>query len=200
MTLKLNNIIILFFLNYFYMEAQSKISSWIEYNPETEIFPIQNIPFGVCKTANSNASCCSRISNYAIELSVLESNGLLNSENFTFNKENPIFNRSELNAFIELSRNTWKAIRKSLQNIFSDKNFQNNEVVRKSLIEISQVVMQMPVKCGDYTDFYSSKNHAFNMGSILRGPENALQPNWVHLPVGYHGKLFSIKIELKKFY
>lgn len=172
------------------MEAQSKLSSWLEYNTETEIFPIQNIPFGVCKTGNSNPFCCSRISNFAIDLSVLESNGLLNSEHFTFNKENPIFNRSELNAFIELGRNTWRAVRKSLQTIFSNQEYQNNEVVRKSLIEVSQVVMQLPVKCGDYTDFYSSKNHAFNMGSILRGPENALQANWVHIPVGYHGNFF----------
>lgn len=187
MTLKFKNIIILIFLNYFYMEAQSKISSWIQYNQQTEIFPIQNIPFGVCSLKDSKTFCCSRISNYVINLSILESNGLLNSENFTFSKENPIFNRTELNAFIDLGRNTWKAIRKSLQNIFSNKDFQNNEVVNSSLIEISKVVMQMPVKCGDYTDFYSSKNHAFNMGSILRGPQNALQPNWVHLPVGYHG-------------
>ena len=171
------------------MESQSKLSSWIEYNSETETFPIQNIPFAVCKRGNSNAFCCSRIANYAIDLAILESNGLLNSENFTFNKENQIFNRSELNAFIELGRSTWKAIRKSLQEIFCNKDFQSNDVVRKSLVEVSQVVMQMPVKCGDYTDFYSSKNHAFNMGSILRGPENALQPNWPHLPVGYHGKI-----------
>lgn len=169
------------------MEAQSKMNSWIEYNTESEIFPIQNIPFAVCKTENTNVFCCTRISNYVINLSVLESNGLLNSENFTFKKEKQIFNNSELNYFIELGRPVWKAIRKTLQHIFSNKDFQNNEVVRKSLVDVTLVVMQMPVKCGDYTDFYSSKNHAFNMGSILRGPENALQANWVHLPVGYHG-------------
>jgi len=163
------------------------LSSWIEYNTETESFPIQNIPFGVCKTSKNEIFCCSRISNFVINLSELESSGLLNSENFKLDKNNQVFNKGELNSFIDLGRSVWKDIRKSLQNIFSNKEFQNNENVKKSLIKIQEVVMVMPVKCGDYTDFYSSKNHAFNMGAILRGPENALQPNWVHIPVGYHG-------------
>jgi len=172
------------------MEANTKLTSWIEYKSDSENFPIENIPFGVCRTALKNeVFCCSRISNFVINLSVLESNGLLDSENFKFDKNNQIFDKAQLNGFIELGRPIWKDVRKSLQQIFSNKQNQNNENVKKSLLEISQVVMLLPVKCGDYTDFYSSKNHAFNMGSILRGPENALQPNWVHLPVGYHGNL-----------
>jgi len=186
MRFKIINIIFLIILNYL-MEARSESTSWIEYNSETEIFPIQNIPFGVCKISDKTSICCSRISNYVIDLSILESSELLNSEKFNFNKENPIFNNNNLNHFIELGREIWKDVRYSIQNIFSNKNFESNDIVKTSMIKLSDVVMQMPVKCGDYTDFYSSKNHAFNMGSILRGPENALQPNWVHLPVGYHG-------------
>lgn len=188
MKIKLNLIILIIF-NHYYMEAYKNLTSWIEYNSSTEIFPIQNIPFGVCHLkSESKTVCCSRIANNVIDLSVLEQNNLLNSEYFSFNPNNQIFNKNELNSFIELGRNVWKAIRASLQVIFSNPKFANDEKVKNSLLNINDVLMTIPVKVGDYTDFYSSKNHAFNMGVIIRGPEQALQPNWVHLPVGYHGQ------------
>jgi fumarylacetoacetase len=173
------------------MESNNQnLTSWIQYNTETETFPIQNIPFGVCKFSENKFACCTRISNKVINLHTLETSNLLNSEFFKYNENNKIFNEKNLNSFIELGKNTWKAIRNSVQNIFSNKSFENNEQVLSSIHDISNVEMMLPVKIGDYTDFYSSKNHAFNMGAIIRGPENALQPNWVHLPVGYHGNFY----------
>lgn len=164
----------------------TNLQSWIKYDNQTEIFPIQNIPFGVCKLGNKYA-CCTRISNKVINLNVLETANLLNSDNFKFDENNQIFNQRNLNAFIEMGRKTSRSIRASIQNIFSNKDFESNQTVQSSMMDIVNVEMMLPVQVGDYTDFYSSKNHAFNLGSILRGPENALQDNWVHLPVGYHG-------------
>lgn len=169
------------------MEA-NKLTSWIQYNPETETFPIQNIPFGVCKFLENKYACCTRISNKVINLHLLEVSKLLDSENFQFDENNHIFNRRNLNSFIEMGKKTWRSVRLSIQKIFSEKEYQNNPNIQAALLDISSVEMLLPVQIGDYTDFYSSKNHAFNMGAIIRGPENALQPNWVHLPVGYHGK------------
>jgi fumarylacetoacetase len=187
----LNIILIL----YFFLELESSSininSSWIIYNKNIELFPIQNIPFGICKLKfeENKIFCCTRISNKIIDLSILEYNNLLDSNNFRFdkNKNDKIFNKKNLNSFIELGRKTWISIRNSIQKIFSDKNFEKNEHVISSIFNIENIEMLLPVQIWDYTDFYSSRNHAFNMGSIIRGSENALQPNWVHLPVAYHG-------------
>jgi len=96
-----------------------------------------------------------------------------------------------LNHFIDLGKKATSSVRQKLIQLFTE-GAKEEEHVKKSLIPHSEVTMLLPVKVGNYTDFYSSKNHAFNLGSILRGPDNALQPNWVHLPVGYHGRASSI--------
>merc|ERR1711957_58943 len=108
------------------------------------------------------------------------------------------FSTKKLSTLLLILEITWKAIRLSVQNIFSNKDFEKNEKVQSSMSDISSVEMMLPVQIGDYTDFYSSKNHASNMGTILRGPEAALQPNWVHLPVGYHGRASTIVVDKTK--
>lgn len=167
----------------------SILTSWISYDTSEEIFPIQNLPFGVCFIKSLNAvKCCSRISNYVIDLHQLEINGLLDTDDYKFNKEESVFGQKTLNAFMALGRPVWVAVRHQLTLIFkSDSDYKNNEAVKNALFDIKEVEMRLPAQIGDYTDFYSSKNHAFNLGSILRGPNNALQENWTHLPVGYHG-------------
>jgi fumarylacetoacetase len=191
----LNLMIVLFIIlhNLYYMEA-NKLESWVVYSPDTQ-FPIQNFPFGVCFLKKLDTyRCCSRIGDYVIDLYALESQGLFNSEEYTHNTHSPIFNHSTLNTFISHGRTFWKAIREILIKIFK-KDSINQTIGELSLHHISTVEMRMPVHVGDYTDFYSSKNHAFNMGAIIRGPENALQPNWVHLPVAYHGRSSTIVID-----
>lgn len=170
--------------------------SWLKYEPN-DSFPIQNIPFGVCYFKERDVThCCTRISNYVIDLAVLEQNGLLTSEAFNYDKANPVFNQSHLNKFIQLGRPAWKAVREKIQEIFkADSQYANDPLFANIVFDISKVQMVLPVQIGDYTDFYSSKNHAFNLGRILRGEKEALQPNWVHLPVGYHGRSSTIVVD-----
>lgn len=190
-------IIIIFYI----MESNNNtnLNSWIKYEKDTQ-FPIQNIPFSVCFLIKQNTTrCCTRIGDFVIDLHSLERDGLLNSCHYKYSHDNPIFGGETLNKFIEQGRETWKDVRKSLQKIFvSDSEFNNSESILSALHKIEDVENRMPVFVQDYTDFYSSKNHAFNMGAILRGPDNALQPNWVHLPVGYHGRASTIVVDRTK--
>ncbi len=167
------------------MDTCSTTKSWVKYDNQTH-FPLQNIPFGVCRTTQGRTICCSRIGDYIIDLASLEEKGLLNTDYFQFNQNSPVFNRTVLNNFIALGRQSTNSVRQRLIQLFSD-SFSESSSLQQFLIPVSDVTMQLPMQIGDYTDFYSSLNHAFNMGCILRGPDNALQPNWKHLPVAYHG-------------
>jgi len=165
-------------------------SSWIAYNSSEEHFPIQNIPLGVAYFIdNQKTRCCTRIGEIVIDLSILEANGF-----FTSVTQN-CFEKPDLNGFIQLGRSVWKSVRTKIQKIFSNSEYENHSAVRDSMVHISKVRMRMPVKIQDYTDFYSSKNHAYNMGKIIRGEKDALQPNWVHLPVAYHGRSSTIVVD-----
>ena len=93
-----------------------------------------------------------------------------------------------------LTRNHWKEVRSTIQNLFAtnSKIKDNEEVKAKIVNKVEDVVNHLPAEIGDYTDFYSSRSHAFNVGSIIRGPANALNENWLHIPIGYHGRSSSI--------
>lgn len=95
-----------------------------------------------------------------------------------------------LNDFMELSRPVWKEMRCALIDFFS--NEQDFHKYQNYFFNLDQVVMHLPINIGDYTDFYASKEHASNVGEIFRGKDNALMPNWLHLPVGYHGRASSL--------
>eukprot|EP00877_Chromochloris_zofingiensis_P015194 jgi/Chrzof1/9929/Cz04g21030.t1 len=105
------------------------------------------------------------------------------------------FLQGELNDFMALGRTAWTEARSTLTRLLSCTEpliRDNVELRQSSIIPMSDVVMQLPMRIGDYTDFYTSKFHAFNCGCMFRKPEEALQPNWHHLPVGYHGRASSI--------
>lgn len=163
--------------------------SWIEYK-ENDDFPIQNLPFGVGKNKKTGEiSCFSRISSTAINLSVLEKAKLLDGKHVFDGKT---FSQDKLNTFASLGKEVRVQVRNALTSLFTDEK--NKEQVSAALVPISDLESMMPVTIPDYTDFYSSKNHAFNVGSLFR-PTNPLQPNWVHLPVGYHGRSSTIVID-----
>ncbi len=108
-----------------------------------------------------------------------------------------VFEESTLNNFMSLGRAAWKETREYLKKILSKDNptlRDNIELREKSLIKIEDCIMHLPATIGDYTDFYSSKEHATNVGIMFRGKDNALMPNWLHLPVGYHGRSSSIVV------
>ncbi|XP_073230518.1 fumarylacetoacetase-like isoform X2 [Porites lutea] len=157
-------------------------------------FPLQNLPYGVFSTSVNPRH---RIG-VAIGEHVLDLCGI--SEFFTgpvMSQRKEALQEPTLNAFMGLGREAWKETRDTLQRILSSNEGilrDNSNLQSRCLIPQSQVEMHLPALIGDYTDFYSSKNHATNVGTMFRGKENALMPNWVHLPVGYHGRASSVVI------
>ncbi len=164
--------------------------TWLETSPDTD-FPIQNIPFGVFLTRDDIVTIGTRIGDYAIDLGGLHQLGYFEGIELT----EDIFLQDTLNDFISDGRKTWRSVRNRIADIFDINNtsLRENEEHRKHvLFTMDEVEMQLPVLIGDYTDFYSSKEHATNVGTMFRGKENALMPNWLHIPVGYHGRSSSI--------
>ena len=167
------------------------LKSWIEV-PENSDFPIQNLPFGVIKTSEGTR-VASRIGDFAIDLKALFVLGYM--DNLPFSRAD--FDTDALNPMMEKGKQGTRALRNRLSKLFSegyDDLAKNEHHVSQILIGMDQVDMVMPVKVGDYTDFYSSEQHAFNVGCMFRDPNNALLPNWKHIPVGYHGRASSIVV------
>lgn len=159
------------------------LKSWIEVDQNSD-FPIQNIPFGIA-TINQNKVVVSRIANTVIDLSELYQLGM-----FEDMKLDHVFDQNYLNSFLKKDKSCWRQVRNRISQIFQDINYKSK--VQTALHPIDTVIMEMPVKVGDYTDFYSSRQHAYNVGCMFRDPDNALLPNWLHIPVGYHGRASSI--------
>lgn len=164
--------------------------SWLPV-PEDSDFPIQNIPFGVFLTRDDVVTIGTRIGDHAIDLAALHQLGYFANIPLT----EDIFLQDTLNDFISDGKKTWRAVRNRIGEIFDIDNpeLEQNESHRETvLFALDEIEMQLPVQVGDYTDFYSSKEHATNVGTMFRDPENALMPNWLHLPVGYHGRSSTI--------
>ena len=164
--------------------------TWLDTSPDTD-FPIQNIPFGVFLTRDDIVTIGTRIGDYAIDLGALHQLGYFKGIDLT----DDIFLQDTLNDFISDGRKTWRLVRDRIADIFDKENpaLRDNKDHRSHILfTVDEVEMQLPVQVGDYTDFYSSKEHATNVGIMFRGKENALMPNWLHIPVGYHGRSSSI--------
>tara|TARA_R110002049_G_scaffold30496_2_gene104409 strand:+ start:3897 stop:5174 length:1278 start_codon:yes stop_codon:yes gene_type:complete len=164
--------------------------TWLDTKPNTD-FPIQNIPFGVFLTRDDIITIGTRIGDYAIDLGALHQLGYFKGIDLT----DDIFLQDTLNDFISDGKKTWRLVRNRISDIFleSNPNLRDNEEHRKQvLFTMDEIEMQLPVQVGDYTDFYASKEHATNVGSLFRDPENALLPNWLRIPIGYHGRSSSI--------
>lgn len=164
--------------------------SWIEI-PENSDFSLQNIPFGIIKNKNFAPRVASRIGDYAIDLLTLFEFGYL--DQLGFNRDQ--FDNNRLNKLMKSGKNGSRILRERLIDLFeiSNEELQKNHGHReKVLISMDEVENEMPIQIGDYTDFYSSIEHATNVGTMFRDPNNALLPNWKYIPVGYHGRASSI--------
>ncbi|KGO91858.1 fumarylacetoacetase [Flavobacterium subsaxonicum] len=164
--------------------------SWLNI-PKDSDFPIQNIPFGVFITKDDVVTIGTRIGDYAIDLGALQQLNYFEGIELT----DDMFMQDTLNDFISDGKKTWRLVRNRIAELFDVNNaeLKDNEAHREIVIfKIEDVEMQLPVLIGDYTDFYSSREHATNVGKMFRDPENALLPNWLHLPVGYHGRSSTI--------
>ena len=166
--------------------------SWLKVEIGSD-FPIQNIPFGVFLTKEDVITIGTRIGEYAIDLAALHQLNYFEGIPLT----DDIFMQNTLNDFISDGRTTWRLVRNRIADIFDEENpklKENKKHRDKVIFNLSDVEVLLPVDIGDYTDFYSSKEHATNVGTMFRDPENALFPNWSHLPVGYHGRSSSIVV------
>lgn len=167
-----------------------KRKSWLDVEENSD-FPIQNIPFGVFLTKDDVITIGTRIGNYAIDMGALQQLNYFEGIELT----DDMFMQDTLNDFISDGKKTWRLVRNRLSDIFDQTNakLRDNEKHREIIIfDLCDVEMQLPVLIGDYTDFYSSKEHATNVGTMFRDPDNALLPNWLHIPVGYHGRSSTI--------
>jgi fumarylacetoacetase len=167
------------------------LRSWISV-PEGSDFPIQNLPFGVVKSNGSVPCVATRIGDTVIDIAQLFEMGHLHVDGFT----SIDFQQDFLNPMMKKGKEATRRLRQALSDLFSTDNeaASENTELRKALYSLSEVEMCMPLQIGDYTDFYSSKEHATNVGIMFRDPANALLPNWLWIPVGYHGRSSSVII------
>jgi fumarylacetoacetase len=184
--------------------------SFIDVPPESD-FPIQNLPYGIFKPRNGGPRAGVAIGDFILDLSLLEELGHFRdvvanaAPGGRIRNDLPpgtaaatsLFSGDSLNAFMALGRPAWKKTREILQHLLSADaaNLRDNAELRaRAFHKQNEVTMQLPARIGDYTDFYSSYHHAHNVGTMLRGPDNALMPNWKWLPVAYHGRASSIVV------
>jgi fumarylacetoacetase len=167
------------------------LKSFVEI-PRDSNFPLENLPFGVFKPRDGKARIGVALGEYLVDLSALEEAG-----HFRGLSEREIFASDSLNEFLKLGRPAWRKVREILQKLLAAETatLRDDAQLRERVFhKQSDVMMQLPAKIGDYTDFYSSYHHAHNVGTMLRGPENALMPNWKWLPVAYHGRASSVVV------
>lgn len=169
-----------------------KLRSWIDVDPNDD-FPIQNIPFGIFSHDGRSRRAATRIGSQVIDLSALMELGYFDDIHF----EDPsVLHNDYLNDLIRLGKPLVRQLRQRIAELFAYDNpllRENSEHRAQVLFAADKVHMHMPVQVGDYTDFYSSLEHATNVGKMFR-PDNPLLPNWKHLPVGYHGRSSSIVV------
>lgn len=175
------------------------LKSWIELDPKSH-FSIANIPFGIISTPQvPEPHAAIAIGDYALDLHVFaQQNGF--SKLSIIQPHQKVFSEPTLNAFAALGRPIHRVVREYLQSVLLEDGpfpevLQNNEQLRASaLFPLKDCKMHLPMRINDYTDFYAGLNHAYNVGVLFRGPQNALQPNYKHLPVGYHGRASSVVV------
>ena len=175
-----------------------QIKSWKYVSADSD-FSIQNLPFGIYIDVSGKKIACSAIGDEIIDLAILHQLGYFNG----IQLPEKIFQSEFLNNFIALGKSLTRSVRQRLSDLLNE----NNDVLKKATEHHSsifkkqtEVVMSLPVQIGDYTDFYSSIDHATNVGKMFRDPQNALLPNWKHLPVGYHGRASSICVSGHQFH
>jgi fumarylacetoacetase len=167
------------------------LKSFIDIAPESH-FSLENLPFGVFKPRDAKMRIGVALGDYVVDLAVLQEAG-----HFSDLQDRQLFARDSLNDFLALGRPAWKKVRETLQKLLSvdTPTLRDNMQLRERVFQRqSEIEMQLPVRIGNYTDFYSSYHHAHNVGTMLRGPENALMPNWKWLPVAYHGRASSVMV------
>ncbi|MBX2844958.1 MAG: fumarylacetoacetase [Saprospiraceae bacterium] len=165
------------------------MKSWVPHSTDSD-FSIHHLPFGIFKTATRNVRVGVAIGEHILDMKLLAREGFLKDWDYPQN----VFSQPFLNGLMALGRTASAALRRELQSLLSSENpaLRDSALRDELLVPMKSAELLLPVNVRDYTDFYSSIEHATNVGTMFRGPENALMPNWKHLPVGYHGRASSI--------
>lgn len=168
----------------------SPLQSFIE-GSNSSCFSIHNLPYGAFYHIEKNMPRIGvAIGDYVLDLTFLEEEGLLKNE-----LNQSLFSSGSLNTFASKTPEIWSSVRRRIQQLLSEDNFElqdNAYLLSKSLIPLSNVSMTIPFKIEGFSDFYASEHHASNVGKLFRGNENALLPNWKHIPVGYNGRASTV--------
>ena len=172
--------------------TDAALTSWVDV-PAGHDFPLANLPFGIFSTSDRSPRPGVRLGDQVLDLSALHALGMLNDLGLTVDAlAAPV-----LNPLMKLGKPVTVALRQRLQALMAKDCAElrdRTDLHASCLVPASAVTMHMPVEVGDYTDFYSSEDHARNVGKMFRDPDNALLPNWKHMPVGYHGRASSIVV------
>ncbi len=168
--------------------------SWVESANNADcLFPLQNLPYGVVGRPGEAARPAVAIGDQALDLARLESSGLLPTT-----AAGPLFDRPALNPFMQAGSKVWQQVRDRLTALLAEDGDpslgEDQDLLAACLIPLSEIRPQLPFEVRGYTDFYAGRQHAFNVGSLFRGPENALPPNWLHIPIGYNGRASTVVV------
>jgi len=170
------------------------MKSWLETaNAPDCDFPLRNLPYGVFSPIGEAPRCGVAIGDSVLDLSLLESEGWFGRD------WTSVFAASALNGFMARGRGRWREVRERLTDLLvdgGDPRLSGSGSLRsKALRPLSEVVQHLPIKVSGFTDFYAGKNHAVNVGTLFRGPENALPPNWLSIPIGYNGRASTVVVD-----
>ena len=159
--------------------------SWVESAnaPDTD-FPLNNLPYGVFSADGDNPRCGVAIGDMILDVAALEGAGYLDAGG--------TLGTGDWNAFMALGRDAWATLREALTGMLAEGA--DEAAIRPHLVPMADTTLHMPIRVSEYTDFYAGRHHAFNVGTMFRGPENALPPNWLHIPIGYNGRASSVVV------
>lgn len=162
--------------------------SWVESANAADCpFPLNNLPYGVFSTPDLGPRCGVAIGTQILDVNSAESSGVLSVS------ETASFDEPSWNKLMSLGRSAWKKFRAQLIDSLAEGSVEQ-DALSDFLVPMENATLHMPFSVTEYTDFYASRNHAFNVGTMFRGPENALPPNWLHIPIGYNGRASSVVV------
>ena len=163
------------------------LKSWIpSANSSVTEFPLNNLPYGVFSTAKLGKRCGIAIGDMILDCQAVEESGLIK-----FNS-GPIFKNPFWNNLMDLGAEEWTRFRKEITSLLSLDI--NSHKLENMLVPKATAELHIPFLVSEFTDFWSCKHHAVNAGTMLRGAENALPPNWNHMPIGYNGRASSVSV------
>lgn len=164
------------------------VRSWVESaNAPEGPFPLNNLPCGVFSTADTVPRCGVAIGDFVLDVAGLEEEGLLPLTG------GPLLDVPFWNDLMEAGPEVWAALRARLTALLAE-GATDRAAVTAFLVPLADATLHMPFLVSEYTDFYAGRHHAFNVGTMFRGPENALPPNWLHIPIGYNGRASSVVV------